>query len=76
MFYESYDFRNCIYMVKNYGYIVWHWYLFYEDVLSYLGNTLCVGVYEFLKNVITLAVNDIVLWILDIEKVKEQTFWR
>jgi hypothetical protein len=39
MFYESYDFRNCIYIVENYGYIVWHWYLFYEDVLSYLGNT-------------------------------------
>ena len=68
MFYESYDFRNCIYMVENYGYIVWHWYLFYEGVLSYLGNT------YVLKNVITLAVNDIVLWILDIEKVKEQTF--
>jgi hypothetical protein len=71
MFYDSYDFINCIYTVENYGYIVWHWYLFYEDVF---GKHDCVGVNEFKKNVITLAVNDIVLWILDSEKVKEQTF--
>ena len=38
------------------------------------GKHVCVGAYEFLKNVITLAVNNIVLWILDSEKVKEQTF--
>jgi hypothetical protein len=35
------------------------------------GKHVCVGVHKFKKNIIALAVNIIVLWILDSEIVKE-----